>query len=414
LELASKIGGSSATAALTDVLPKIPPAVQIALLRALGRRHDRSAAPAIAKMIDSPDPDVRLAAIAALDDLRDGSVALLLARTAAGASGATRAAARQALDDLRPGQVTSTLLKALPQAGPGVQAEIIRALGERGDASAAPKLLELAGGKDESIRSASLQGLALLARPAEIPGMVRLVVTATNEDARSEAADALSSACQRMESQNGKMDATTLVQAVQTGPIDARIALLGVCSGVSDPKVRDALRAARGDHDERVRRAALRALLNSQDVEFLPDILGIARGELKNSHFRILGIRACVRLITQEQAAPLPVAQKIDTLKILQNINTDDAGEQLEAKRLVLSGLASVPDVQTLDMAVSMLDAADVRVEAGDATVKIARAISKDHPRKASAALKRVLAESPEGDVHKSAQAALKKIKPVE
>jgi len=409
LQLAAELNGPATTKALANLLPKQPVGVQIALLQALAQRGDRTAVPGIAEMIRSSDPDVRLAALNALAELRDGTAALLLARTASISAGAERTAAREALEDLYYGPVTAILLEGLPRATPAMQSEIIRALGDRGDVTAAPKLLELAQGQNDSTRSAALQALALVASPDQVSGLVQLVVNATNDDARSAAADALNSACQHIESQKEKIDATTLVLAVRTAPLEARVALLAVCSGVSDPQVEGVLREAMGDHEERVRDAALRALCDSQDEKLLPDILLLARGEMKNPKFRILGIRGCVRLITQDQADPLPVAEKIETLKTLQSV-----GASPEAKRLVLSGLASVPDVQTLDMAASMLGDAEVKVEASDATVQIARAVSAQHPAEAAAALKQVMAKPANAAVRKSAQAALKKIKQVE
>src|SRR5208283_1477214 len=117
--------------------------------------------------------------------------------------------------------------------------EIIRALGERGDASAAPILLGLARGESDSTRSGALQALALLAGQEQVPELVQLVVKATNDDTRSEAADALNSACQHIQSQHGRLDAAALVEAIPIAPVESRVALLGVCSGVSDPLVRE-------------------------------------------------------------------------------------------------------------------------------------------------------------------------------
>jgi HEAT repeat protein len=247
----------------------------------------------------------------------------------------------------------------------------------------------------------------LLAGPLQIPGMVQLVVMATNDDMRSAAADALNSACQHIQSQKARMDAAPLAEAVRRGRIEARLALLGVCSGVTDPRVREALRAAMTDPDERVRGAALRALCESQDEELLPDMLRVAR-ETRASNLRMLGIRGCVRLVTRETAAPMPVAQKMDALKSVQK-----AAFNVEGKRLVLSGLSTVADLQALDLAVSMLDDAEVKVEAAEATVQIAQAVAAQNLVEAAAALHRVLDQPANEAVRKSAQAALKKIKPV-
>jgi HEAT repeat protein len=355
-------------------------------------------------MIDSTDSNVRMAAIAALADLGDDAVALSLARLAASASGAEKSAARQSLEDLHRGPVTEALLKPLADATPEVQSELVRALGNRGDVSAAPKLLELARGQNDLTRSAALQGLALLAGPAQVPDLIQLVVTATNDDARSAAADALGSVCQHIQSQNGRMDTTPLAQAARSGPVEARVALLGVCSGVSDPQVREVLRAMASDADARVREAALRALCDTRDPELLPDLLKVACDASENK-IRLLAIHGCVRLTTQDENVKLPGDTKVATLKTI--IGTPLAAPE---KRLVLAGLGTLRDRRALALAAAMLDDPAVRTEAAEAVIRIAGSISKARPQEAGAALKKVLALSVDPATRKSAETAYKKI----
>jgi HEAT repeat protein len=404
LSLASKLGGTATTAALGKVLPKLTAPMQIALLQSLAQRNDPSAQPYIISMIDSTDSNVRMAAIAALADLGDDAVALSLARLAASASGAEKSAARQSLEDLHRGPVTEALLKPLADATPEVQSELVRALGNRGDVSAAPKLLELARGQNDLTRSAALQGLALLAGPAQVPDLIQLVVTATNDDARSAAADALGSVCQHIQSQNGRMDTTPLAQAARSGPVEARVALLGVCSGVSDPQVREVLRAMASDADARVREAALRALCDTRDPELLPDLLKVACDASENK-IRLLAIHGCVRLTTQDENVKLPGDTKVATLKTI--IGTPLAAPE---KRLVLAGLGTLRDRRALALAAAMLDDPAVRTEAAEAVIRIAGSISKARPQEAGAALKKVLALSVDPATRKSAETAYKKI----
>jgi HEAT repeat protein len=404
LQLASKLGGPDTTAALANLLSKLTVPMQIALLQSLAQRGDPSAQPAILPLLDSADSHVRLAAIAALGDLGDGLVAFPLARRAAASSGAERAAARQALADLHHGQVTEALLNAPADTAPEVQSELILALGERGDISAAPKLLDLARGQNELARSAALQGLAVLAGPAQIPDMIQLVVTANNDDLRSAAADALSSACQHIQSTNGRVDAAPLAQAVRAAPVEARVALLGVCSGISDPQIREAFRATGSDPDARVRDASVRALCETHDPELLPDLIKVATGTNENK-FRILAIHGCVRLATQDENVKLPVDVKLATLESI--IDTKLAAPE---KRLVLAGLAGIQDRRALDLATPMLDDPAVRPEAAEAVVRIAGWMSKGRPQEAGAALKKVLALSVDPATRKSAENAYKKI----
>ena len=407
LQLASRTGGTAVTRALGEMLRQLPVAGQIAVLQALQERGDRAARLYVADRLNSDDADVRIAAITALGDLGDDTDILPLAHTAATATGAEKAAARQALVDLRHGNMADGFAQALPKASPEAQAELIRAMSERGDSYAAPKLMELAQKGDDSLRSAALQGLAELGGPAEFPGLIQLIVNAPNDDIRSAAADTLSSVCQHVQIQGKQVDAAALARAASSGPKEARLALLGVCSGVVDPRIREVLRATVADPDPDLRAAGIRALCDSQDEELLPDILNVAARE-KAINFRMLAIRGTIRLVTQDQGAPVPVAQKIEALK---SVLPDTFNA--EGKRLVLSGLATIPDPQALTLAESLRGEADVKLEADDATVQIARAIAPRHPETAAAALHRVLSGGPDPSVRKSAQAALRQIKAV-
>jgi HEAT repeat protein len=404
LQVAAKLKGSDATRALADLLPKVSAAVQIALLECLDQRGDSSALGAVAQMAGSPDPDVRLAAIKALGGLGDGSVASMLAEKAASGTSAEKSAARQALLDLRRGPVTPSLLEALATASAAVKPELIRAIGSRGDMSAVPRLIELARGQDEGLRTSSLQALALLAGPAQLPDLVQLVVQAASENARSEAADALSSACQRIESRSGRCDVEALVQALRTGPLEARLVLLPVCSGLTDAPVREALRAALLDSEARVRESALRALCDTRDGELLPDLLKAAGGA-GDEKMRLLAVRGCVRLATQEESVKLSSDQKLAALKTIL-----DKPLAVSEKRLVLSGLGAIPDRQALALASAMLDDPEVKAEAPQAVIQIANALAATRPEEAVAALTKVLADNTDPVILSSAREARKKI----
>ncbi|MGA2749396.1 MAG: HEAT repeat domain-containing protein [Verrucomicrobiota bacterium] len=404
LQLASRAPGASATKALADLLPKVQAPVRIALLQCLGRRGDPSAAEAVARMTADADPHVRLAALAALGNVGDDTVALLLARLAAASSGAERGAARQSLLDLRHGPVTQALLEPFARTTPGVQFELIRALGGRGDQAAAPRLVEWAQGEYDSTRAAAFQALALLAGAPQLPGMVQLVVQAKSQEARSEAADALNSVCQRLQSQGAPAYEQPLVAAARNGPLEARLALLPVCGGLTNAPARDALRAALGDPEPRVRQAATRALCDTRDAELLPDLLKVARAS-DDQKLRVLAVRGCVRLATQEESVTLPGAQKLDALTIIL-----DTPLEAPEKRLILSGLATIADVRALALAAPMLEDSAVEAEAARAVIAIAGAVCAAHPAEAGDALRKVLAANSDPATQKSARAVLQRI----
>ncbi|MGA2863809.1 MAG: HEAT repeat domain-containing protein [Verrucomicrobiota bacterium] len=402
LQLVRDLDAPGATAAFAQLLPKLAPPTQVALLEGLSQRQDPAAVPAITPLARHASPGVRLAAINALGILGDASSVAPLAEAAASATGAEQEAARQSLLQLQRGNPAAALLAQLASARPAVQAELARALGERGETAALPKLLELARQGSESARQAALRALALLADQPQLDSLVALVLEANADAPRAQAAEALRSACQRLQSKRGRLDAAPLVNGLAAGSAAARIALLPVCSALADPQVRAALRAALDDSNPQVRTAALRALCDTLDAELLPDLVKAA-SQTPEAPLRSLAIGACVRLTTQEETIKLPDSQRLGALKtILAARLTPDQ------KRRVLAGLGEIPDPQALALAEPLLAEAAVQNEAGRAIIKIAPALSD--AATAAAALKKVLAATRDAATRQAAEAALKEL----
>lgn len=404
LQMATHIQEPGVTGALAALLPRVEPPVQIALLQALDQRGDPSAAAGIVPFANHSTPDVELAAITALGDLGDGSVAILLAEKAADAPPAQQAAAQEALVNLRRGPVTADMLKSIGNAPPKVQLELLRALGNRGDQSAVPKLVELAQTDNDPLRSASCQAIALLAGAHQIPELVHLVTIANGNDARSEAADALGAVCQRIQAQGGHVEALELASAVRSAPLEARLSLLPICGGLNDPACRDALRAAAADSNSQVREAAISAMCDTHDPELLPDLAKLA-SNADDKKLQLLAIRGCVRLTTQEESVKIPAATTLGVFKQIL-----DAPLNAPEKRLILSGLGAVANKQALETALPMLDQPDIRAEAARAIIQISSAIYFADAEPARTALEKVVALNENSQTQKDARALLRKI----
>jgi HEAT repeat protein len=292
----------------------------------------------------------------------------------------------------------------LPAAKPEVQAEFARALGDRGDRSAVPKLLELAREGSVSASKAALQALVVLVDDSQVGLMVQFVIEAKADTRRADAAEALNSACHHIQTRYGRVNIEPLLQGLATASTDARVALLPVCSGLIDPKVRAALRSAVAALEPRVRAAAIRTLCDTSDSELLPDVVKVACGA-PEENFRTLAIRACVRLTTQEETIKLPVKDQVEPLKTI--LATTLSADQ---KRVVLAGLAEIPDPAALALAEPMLDEAATQLEAAKAVTKIASALPYAQSEAAASGLKKVVATTTDADVRKAAETALNEI----
>jgi len=406
LQLSSRLpGGTATTEALAASVAKVQAPVQIALVQSLQQRGDPAAGPAVASLLDSPDANVRLAAIAALGDLGDSSVILPLADMAASAPGPERNSARQALVDLRRGSMAEALVNALEGTPAGTQLELMRALGDRGDSYAAAKLLKIAQSEDDSIRAGALHALALVAVEAQTPNLVELVVNSKDDDARSEAAEALGDSCQRIEARAGHCDVQSLADAARSAAPETRIVLLPICAELIEAPTREALRASLTDPKLEVREAAMRTLCDTRDGELLSDLLKLTEIQ-RNKKIRMLAIRGCVRLATQEDTVKLSAEEKLRIIAQIYKLPLDT-----EEKRIALAGLGAVPDKRALVMLMPIMDDAAVQPEAAAAVLRIAKAVSNERDQEAVNALKKVLTLfSATPDARKAAQDGLKAI----
>jgi hypothetical protein len=265
--------------------------------------------------------------------------------------------------------------------------------------------MELARQGSGPAAKAALQALGSLVEDSQLDMMVRFVIDAKTEAARADAAEPLNTACHQILTRRGRVNLDPVLQAVATGTPDTRVALLPVCGGLIDPKVRAALRAAVADSDAKVRAAGIRALCDTSDPELLPDVLKLACSAPEPA-LRTLAIRACVRLTTQEETIKLPLKDQVEPLKAI--LATTLSAEQ---KRAVLAGLAEIPDAQALALAEPMLDDSALQLEAAQAITKVANALPYAQSQAATNALVKLLSVITDPEARKAPAAALKVIR---
>lgn len=404
LQLVRDLPGPEATRELANLLPNLRTTVQIALVDGLAQRGDPAVLPALVALANTALPAVQVPIIHALGELGDGSAVPPLAGFAASGSSEMKAAARQSLTDLHHGNITQTLINLLSEGNAQVQAELARALAARGDNAAVPRLLDLAQNGPDAVRKSALQALSVLVDDSQLGALVDFVLQAKNPTGRADAVEALNSAYQHITSQRGHANPTPLVLGLEKGSAESRVALLPICGGLVDPKIRAALRAALRSDDPQVRSAAVRALSETTDPECLEDLVNLA-GSTQEDSVRSLAINGGVRLVTQEEAVKLAPAQRVAALK---SLLTSASGP--EQKRKVLAGLGEVPDVEALGIVEASLNDDGIRNEAARAAIKIAAALPATQTQACEAALKKALVAATDKGTRQAVQAALKEI----
>ena len=404
LQLAKVIQVRGATEALAAILPKLEVPVQIALVGCLAQRGDPAAAQPIAALAGRCDARVRPVIIQALSEIGDASMVPFLADFAAAGNADDQKAARLALLEIRRGNVTDLLLSRLGTASPAVQSELVRALGARGDVAAVPWLEELARTGSDSVRPSALLALGALVNPAQISSLVQLAIHTKTEADRNAATEALNAVCQRAQAGKGRLDVGALARGLVAGSGEGRITLMQACSGLVSLQIRSALRGAAQDPDAQVQAAATRAICDTADPELLEDVVNIAR-QTKDDGIRTLAINGAVRLVTQEDAAKVPVNSRVTTLQSLLAVAT-----RPEQKRAVLAGLAEVPALESLKLVESTLEDPALRNEAARAAIKLAAALGSSQSAALTSVLKQALAGNLDDGTRKAVEQGLKQL----
>ncbi len=405
VQMAREINAPGLTRMLCESIGPAAPEMQVALIEALRQRADPVAAASLLTMAKNPDSAVRITALAGLGELGDVSAVPVLLDAAGSSDDAEIRAARQALLVLRRGDVTNALMAQISNGKSVARIEAARALSGRGDKDAVAGLIAAARENSDPVRGAVFTSIGQLAGVTDIPALVGLVTGAKDDTARDQGREALGAACLRLKSQGTALDAKPILDGLAGAGPQARGALLQAGSVLADESLRSSLRNALTDSDQSLREAAARALCETRDPGLLPDLLNYAVQD-SDLNRRVPAIRGYVRLATDTENVNLSATDRVKALSEVLPI------ARPEEKWAVLAGLAKIADPASLELAMTMLDDPATRAEAAQAVTAIASGLASTRREYARAALERVMAKVSEPDARQAAFTALQQIDP--
>jgi HEAT repeat protein len=376
-----------------EVVPAVTAALQTAssqlrqaLLQALAESRVAGVRPALTAALAETDEGMRLIAIAGLGLLADPQSALPLAQVVASARGTTLEAARNALA-LIPGEaVAAALIAAFPAAPPaGRRALLVTLVTRRGERTVSFLCQVAASDAEAPVREEALRGLARLAGEEHIPSLLPLLLRATTDAEREEAAKAIAAAARR----SGDLEraAATVVSGLQDASPADRGLLLRALGRIGGERALAAVRTGLADPAPTLRDAAVRALADWPDTAAADELLNLVKTAPELVH-RVLALRAYVRVV--REAGTLTPAEKLARLTAAMA-----AVPRPEDRKLVLAGLGDCADPGALPVALACLDQADVAAEAAAALNGLADRLRWQYPRECQAALLAVAAKAP-------------------
>lgn len=307
---------------------------------------------------------VRPIALASLAKAGTADDLAFLAGKAANTTGDEQAAARAALGSIADPAFDGAILRAIPAAEPKIKMELIRAIGERGIASAQSVLLAAAGDASRAVRIEAVRALRETAAAQEVPPLLDLLTKTTSETERREIERTTSSAIRRSPQLSADAVLAAYQKATDSG---ARISLLTVMSSAGIPAALPVVRRALEESDQELRRAALNALSNWPTPEPLDDLLALTKSD--DEARRVLALRGYIKLIqVPSSRTPAETAQLLQT--------AFSAATQPAEKRTVLSIAQKLVCPESLELARAALKDSAVQAEAQLAVSTLERALS--------------------------------------
>jgi HEAT repeat protein len=336
---------------------------------------------------------VRAAAWLALGDLGDASAIPALAKVAASGEGAERDAARDTLARLRGPGVNEGLLKDLGTAESGAKAELLRALGERGDSGAAEVLVQNAAAGPEAVRLAALEALRKIAVPATVMPLLDIAGKAKSDTDFEAALKALYAACQ---ASPDKAQATRgVVEAMSRMAPAERRQVLPVLSELGTPAALGAAQAAAHDPDPELVKAGVRALALWPNAAPAAGLLELARASAVPA-IQVLAVRGCIDVSALEP----DVARRLAML-----LDAKSGAKRPDEKKQALGKISQIPTPEALQAVVADLSDPGLANEAGLAAITIAEKLAASNSKLAGETAVKVLAQCKTPDIVKRAWA---------
>jgi len=261
-----------------------------------------------------------------------------------------RAAGLQFIRDEVPGEAATKQFAALlPNLETEVQAELLEALGDRGDTAATPTVLEMLDNEHQRVRVAALTALGGLATDAQIPALAdRLTAESSDEQ------DAARHSLVRL---RGETINDAIVAALDAGTPPTKAELLGVLAARDAKTALPKVLACAADSETQVRVAAFGALRYLAAADQVADIVALIKQTTDDAERRTATLALLSVCSRGGESCAAPIAAGLDDAEpaakaaLLTALARAGGGEALAG---VVACLAS-DDAAVCDQAARML-----------------------------------------------------------
>jgi HEAT repeat protein len=354
-------------------MDKLPGASQVKVLNALAARGDKSQMPTALSAAKSNNESIKQAGLAALGKLGDATVVPLLLESLK-ANGTLATAARESLGQVAGKGVNEELIAALDtEKDAGRRGQLIGILESRRVIAAVPTLLKDVHGQDPALRKRAMTALQKLAEPEHVAAMTKAVLMVPKGAERDEMERAVVLVCAKIVEPEKRPDPVLAVY-LDTPPAE-RPALLPLLGRLGGPRALVLIRSALAAPDAALQQGAFLGLCNWPEPSVSDDLLKLVEQANEPSR-RKLAYRALIRV----NSIPTVGANR-EKLPMLQKAM--DLAQGPDDKKLLLQGLATVKEIETLHYVLPYLDIKELSHEACKTVVELAHSKTLRLPHQA-------------------------------
>lgn len=362
LKLTALLPGEAVSAALVNKMKQSPVDARAEIVLALGRRGDGTAMAAILPALKDADKPVRLAAAnAAARYAVAPAISALVAALQTDQADESKVIA----DGLArmPGEgALAAVTAAIPKAGPKARAALIQIVAARHAKAHFELVYAATYDKDETVRLTAIEALGALADERSFSRLIDLLRD-TGDPEQPEVLKSVITAGKRLGKVHSEVRSKAILDPFSQTNGTTRVMLLRALAEFGGEAELHAVVGDTKSADMEIRDAAIRALADWHDMSAAPDLLKLANSAEKPGQ-QILSLRGYIRLVGMPSKRPAK-----ETIEMYKDAMA--AAKRPDEKRLALSGLSAIRNVDSLKLVATYFEDESVAAEAQTAAVRI-------------------------------------------
>jgi HEAT repeat protein len=361
LSTAREFPGKEIDKQLAAEVSRVTPGRGALLISAMADRKDTVVVSALVEAAGSGSKEVRVAAIGALAKVGDASCLNTLLDAAVDADPDLATAAKATLADLPGKEVDAKIASLLPSAKGKSHPLLIALAGQRRIEAATPALLKAMDTPDKAVRSAALIALGETVTLKNLSVLISQAIDPKDESDAETAQQALKTASVRMPDREAC--AAELASALDRTPAATKAVLLEILADVGGEKALKTVGAAAKSGDPLLQDAGSRILGKWSTLDAGPVLLDLAKTG-PAQQYRIRALRGYIGLARK---FPMPNEQRAEMCQ-----KALDTSKQLAEQKLVVDVLKIHPSLETLKLAVNLIQVPELKDDATQAALTIA------------------------------------------